>query len=214
MKPATLDPEPLLRAIAALDTALAIRLLAASPALATTPMREGATRLSPKPFFLDDVARYLVAGDTALHLAAATYRVDVARPLIAAGASVRARNRLGAEPLHAAAVGSPGSARWNPDAQAAMLTYLVQMGADPNATDKKGVTALHRAVRTRCAAAVRALLALGADPGRPNGNGSTPLHLARHTTGKAGSGSPAAREQQAEIVLILERANNNKNKRQ
>jgi hypothetical protein len=36
--------------------------------------------------------------------------------------------------------------------------------------------------------------------------GSTPLHLAVQTTGRGGSGSPHAREQQADIIrLLLER---------
>jgi len=80
---------------------------------------------------------------------------------------------------------------------------LLRAGADPNATDKIGATALHRAVRTRCAAAVRVLLAFGADPRRPNGSGSTPLHLAVQNTGRGGTGSIDARAQQAEIVGLL-----------
>jgi ankyrin repeat protein len=62
---------------------------------------------------------------------------------------------------------------------------------------------LHRAVRTRSAAAVEALLAGGAEPRGRNGNGSTPLHLAVQNTGRGGSGSPASREQQREIILLL-----------
>ena len=52
----------------------------------------------------------------------------------------------------------------NPAAQAPPSTCLIRAGADPNASDKSGVTPLHRAVRTRCAAAVEALLAGGAEP--------------------------------------------------
>jgi ankyrin repeat protein len=44
------------------------------------------------------------------------------------------------------------------------IAHLIEAGADPNPTDKSGVTPLHRAVRTRCAAAVKALLEAGADP--------------------------------------------------
>jgi hypothetical protein len=50
---------------------------------------------------------------------------------------------------------------------------------------------------------VKVLLERGADPRRKNGNGSTPLQLARGTTGKSGSGSPAAKAQQAEILRLL-----------
>jgi hypothetical protein len=80
---------------------------------------------------------------------------------------------------------------------------LISAGADPNALDRSGVSPLHRAVRTRSSAAVRALLDGGADARRPNKNGSTPLHLARTTTGRGGSGSAYAREQQADIVGLL-----------
>jgi hypothetical protein len=67
-----------------------------------------------------------------------------------------------------------------------------------------GVTPLHRAVRTRSAAAVAALLEHGADARRKNKNGSTPMLLATQTTGRGGSGSPEAKAQQGEIVRLLE----------
>jgi ankyrin repeat protein len=51
-------------------------------------------------------------------------------------------------------------------------------GADPNALDHSGVTPLHRAVRTRCAAAVQDLLEGGADMLAKNKSGATPLRLA------------------------------------
>ena len=93
---------------------------------------------------------------------------------------------------------------WNPRAQAATVAYLIAAGADPNAVDTNGVTPLHRAVRTRCAAAVKALLEGGADPRRRNGNGSTAMLLATHNTGRGGSGSPEAKAQQKEIERLLE----------
>jgi len=52
------------------------------------------------------------------------------------------------------------------------------------AQDKNGATALHRAVRTRCAAAVKFLLQAGADPTIKNKPGSTPFHLAVQNTGR------------------------------
>jgi ankyrin repeat protein len=64
---------------------------------------------------------------------------------------------------------------------------------------------LHRAVRTRCAPAVRALLDGGADARRTNKSGSTPMQLATQMTGRGGSGSPEAKAQQALIVQLLER---------
>jgi ankyrin repeat protein len=194
----------LVRAIAADDAAAALRLLAASPALARARFEQGAMRHGAKVFLLDDIGHYIYAGHTALHVAAGAYRHAIARKLITAGADVRARNRRGAEPLHAAAMGMPGSSWWNPPAQAATIACLIEAGADPNATDMSGVAPLHRAVRTRCAAAVAALLAGGADVRRKNKNGSTPMLLATQTTGRGGSGSPEAKAQQEEIVHLLE----------
>jgi len=106
--------------------------------------------------------------------------------------------------LHAAAVGRPGSPHWNPPAQAATITCLIEAGDDPNATDAGGATPLHRSVRTRCAAAVEALLRYGADPRRTNKNRSTPMQLATRTTGRGGTGSAAAKAEQQEIVRLLE----------
>jgi Ankyrin repeats (many copies)/Ankyrin repeat len=193
----------LARAIIAGDVAGTLRQLAASPALGHASFEAGVTRQTAQAY-LDELGRYVYAGDTALHLAAATYRTDIVHELIAKGADLRARNRLGAEPLHAAVVGVPGSSTWNPRAQATTVACLIAAGADPNAVDKIGVTPLHRAVRTRCAAAVRALLAGGADPRRKNKSGSTPMRLATQNTGRGGSGLPDAKAQQQEIVRLLE----------
>jgi hypothetical protein len=133
-------------------------------------------------------------------MAAAVYETEIVRQLIALGADIRARNRRGAEPLHYAPVGLPGSDTWNPDTQAATIALLIEAGADPNAIDKSGVTPLHRAVRTRCAAAVKTLLDGGADVRARNNNGSTPLLLATQNTGRGGTGSPEAKAQQHEIL--------------
>ena len=116
---------------------------------------------------------------------------------------MRARNRRGAEPLLYAADGGPSSVSWNPEAQAATIATLIAAGADPNAIDNSGVAALHRAVRTRCAAAVQALLEGGADARCKNKSGSTPMRLATLTTGRGGSGLAEAKLQQEEIVRLL-----------
>ncbi len=175
------------------------RRLAASPSLATLSSDVGATRRDASTFFFSKIAHYLYAGDTALHMAAAAFRRPVAELLIAHGSDCRAKNRRGAEPLHYAADAN----RWNPRAQADMIKYLLSVGADPNAADSAGVAPLHRAVRTRSLPAVRALLNGGAKPRLPNKAGSTPLHLAVQTTGRGGSGSQHARQQQAGIIKLL-----------
>jgi ankyrin repeat protein len=193
----------LIRAIIAGDDAAALRVLAASPALARARLEDGATRQAARAHFLDEIAHYVCAGDTALHIAAAAYREAIARELLAAGADLRARNRRGAEPLHYAVEGVPGSPTWNPAAQAATVTCLIEAGANPNAVDQGGVTPLHRAVRNRCAAAVRALLDGGADARRKNKSASTPMQLATQNTGRGGTGSPEAKKQQEEIIRLL-----------
>ena len=193
----------LARAIAAGETEIASRLLAQLPSLGRASFATGASRTGPKAFLLMPIGYYVYAGSTALHVAAAAYQTRIVQELIGLGADVRARNRRGAEPLHAAAVGSPGSAVFKPQAQAATIACLIAAGADPNAGDISGVTPLHRAVRTRCAAAVKTLLDHGADVGRKNNSGSTPLMLARLTTGRGGSGSVEAKAQQQEILRLL-----------
>jgi hypothetical protein len=193
----------LLRAIATGDGARASALLAASPGLALDTSTIGATRSSSTMYYLEEIGHYVYAGDTALHVAAAGYRTDIAKKLIGFGADVGAKNRRGAQPIHYAADGQPSSEIWNPRAQAAIVEYLLHAGADPNAADRNGVTPLHRAVRTRCAAAAKALLANGADVRRKNRSGSTPLHLAVQSTGRGGSGTDTASEQQRQIIRLL-----------
>jgi ankyrin repeat protein len=149
----------LVRAIVAGDAAKAARLLAAAPDLAHVRAAVGATRQSATPHFFEEIAHYMYAGDSALHMAAASFRPEICRDLIARGADCSAANRRGAQPIHYAADANT----WNPDAQAATIDGLIRAGADPNATDKSGVPPLHRAVRTRCAAAVA-----GSWPAAPN----------------------------------------------
>jgi ankyrin repeat protein len=175
------------------------RRLGIDPALATDSSDVGATRQEATTYFLTDISHYLYRGDTALHIAAAAFRKPVARLLIDHGADCGARNRRGAEPLHYAADAN----RSHPRAQAEVITYLTSIGADPDAVDGSGVTPLHRAVRTRSMAAVRALVEAGANPRKANKSGSTPLHLAVQNTGRGGSGSPEAREQQSAIISFL-----------
>jgi len=175
------------------------RRLASDSSLATVAAAGGATRQRAAESFLDEICHYLYRGDTALHIAAAAFRVPVARLLVAHGADCCARNRRGAQPLHYAADAN----RFCPAEQADTIAYLASCGADPNAVDDSGVAPLHRAVRTRSLAAVRALVEAGANPKLPNGSGSTPLHLAVQNTGRGGSGSERAREQQAGIIRFL-----------
>ncbi len=76
----------------------------------------------------------------------------------------------------------------------------LESGADIHAQDKNGATPLHRAVRTRCAAAVECLLDAGGDATMRNKPGSTPFHLAVQNTGRGGSGAEKAKAAQREII--------------
>jgi hypothetical protein len=200
------DDEALLALFAAIasgDHDEIARRLDTSPGLARRPIEVGASRQDAETYFLVAIRHYVYRGDTALHIAAAAHRRAVAESLVAKGADVRARNRRGAQPLHYAADGSPGAEHWDPVAQRDVVTYLIEAGADPDALDKSGVAPLHRAVRTRSSGAVGALLEGGADPRLPNKSGSTPLDLAVQTTGRSGSGSDAAKDEQRRILALL-----------
>jgi len=191
------DLTRLLLAIASIDHEAAVGLLDATPSLVTA----GLARRDE--FFLAERRAQVYEGDTALHAAAFSYDAEMARELVARGAHVRARNRRGAEPLHAAMMGAPGSATWNPTRQQGVIAYLIAAGADPNAAAAGGITPLHRAVRNRCSAAVEALLNAGADRRLENDNGSTAADLAHWTTGRGGTGSAEAKAEQAIIIELL-----------
>ena len=153
MVKADLALRELVAAIMKGDDGLALRLLTASPSLARVSFHSGATRQTARAFYLALIGRYIWAGDTALHIAAAAYQTEMVRMLLSSGADVHAKNRLGDEALHAAAVGQPGSPMWNPTAQTATIVCLIEAGANPNTINKTGVSPLHRAIRSRCAAA-------------------------------------------------------------
>jgi ankyrin repeat protein len=193
----------LVQAIVSGEVVVARRMVRALPHLAKARAAYGATRQTAAEHFYKEILHYMYEGDTALHMAAAAYQEQMASELIARGGDVRAKNRRGAEPIHYAADGVPGGPAWNPDAHAATIACLIAAGADPNVNDKSGVAPLHRAVRSRCAAAVKVLLESGADVGTANGRGSTPLLLAMQNTGRGGTGFVRAKAQQAEILRLL-----------
>jgi hypothetical protein len=162
------------------------------------------TEVVKNPWLDRKIAHWIYSGDTALHLAAAGYRVEIAKILLTAGADGRAAtNHRHSQPLHYAADGYLENPAWDPKRQVAMIRLLLQFGADIHALDKNGATPLHRAVRTRCADAVTWLLEEGADSTRKNKPGSTPFHLAVQNTGRGGSGAEKAKAAQREIILTF-----------
>ena len=92
--------------------------LDAAPALATArlPRRD--------EFFIGHCHVQVYEGATALHAAAFAYDRETAGDLVARGAGVRARDRRGAEPLHAAVIGEPGTPNWNPARQRTVIDLL------------------------------------------------------------------------------------------
>jgi ankyrin repeat protein len=161
-----------------------------------------ATRLIPKAkLYRSKIFHWIYVGDTALHLAAAGYRVEIVQLLLAAGANPNAAtNHRRSTPLHYAADGCFSSPAWDAKRQVETIRCLLDKGADIHLQDKNGATPLHRAVRTRCAAAVRFLLQAGSNPTLKNLPGSTPFHLAVQNTGRGGSGAVAAISGQREII--------------
>jgi hypothetical protein len=161
-----------------------------------------ATRQIQKPkLYRSKIIHWIYAGDTALHLAAAGYRVEIVEVLVKAGADVdAAKNMRKSGPLHYAADGFITGPVWDAKRQVGTIRCLLEHGANIHLQDKNGATPLHRAVRTRCAAAVKFLLAAGADPTMKNKPGSTPFHLAVQNTGRGGSGDSAAIEAQGEVI--------------
>ena len=105
--------------------------------------------------------------DACLLSAARCGAVEAARRCLAAGADSRARDGAGGgrTPLHLACA---RGGRADADVAAAKLTpLLVAAGADVDAEDAHGETALHLAVAKGAPRAVSALLTAGANPARP-----------------------------------------------
>jgi hypothetical protein len=184
----------LLAAIVADDAKAVKQLLQADRAAATQLIQQ-------EKLYNSQIFHWIYVGDTPLHLAAAGYRVEIIKLLVAAGADANAaQNRRNSTPLHYAADGFITGPAYDAQQQVATIRCLIDHGADIHLPDKNGATPLHRAVRTRCAAAVKLLLAAGSDPKQKNKPGSTPFHLAVQNTGRGGSGDPAAIAAQREII--------------
>jgi ankyrin repeat protein len=133
-------------------------------------------------------------GDTLLHLLARQGQEEMAKVLLAGGASVDARSPRGATPLHyAAAVGHVG-----------FVTLLLASGADVNARENDGDTPLHSAALRGNREMVELLLAHGADASVKNSRGRTPrdeavrrghADLVPLLTNAAGQGDTKARNE-------------------
>ena len=131
------------------DSALALRMLDGDPALLDAYSEDGFPSLGLAIFFRQP---------------------DLARALIERGAEVNAaaRNAFRVAPVHAAAAVR----------DAATMRLLLDRGADANARQQLGYTALHTAAQLGDEDIVDLLLAHGADPRAAGDDGKTPSDLA------------------------------------
>jgi ankyrin repeat protein len=113
---------------------------------------------------------YSPDGFTALHYAGFFGKVEAARELIAAGASVDVytKNPFANQPLHAAAAGR----------HLEVCRLLLGAGADVNATQHGGYTPLHEAAQSGDVELAELFLSAGADPSAVSEAGETPAETA------------------------------------
>jgi ankyrin repeat protein len=106
--------------------------------------------------------------NSALFSAADAGCEEFGQRLLAAGASLAARDRFGAMPL----------ARAARSGQRAVVALFLTKGAQIDGRDIAGATALYLAAESQRQATVALLLAKGADPNLPTREGTTPLMAA------------------------------------
>ena len=109
-------------------------------------------------------------GFTALHFAGFFGKIEAARELISAGASVDVytTNDFANQPLHAAAAGR----------HLEVCRVLLGAGADVNATQHGGYTPLHEAAQSGDVELAELFLSAGADPSVVSDAGETPAQTA------------------------------------
>ncbi|XP_014284779.1 poly [ADP-ribose] polymerase tankyrase isoform X1 [Halyomorpha halys] len=154
---------------------------ALSPSLASDPLRElfeackiGDISKVKKLINSQTVNARDTAGrkSTPLHFAAGYGRKDIVEFLLAAGASIQARDDGGLHPLHNAC--SFGHAD--------VVRLLLEAGANPNTRDNWNYTPLHEAAIKGKIDVCIALLQHGADATIRNTEGKTPLEVADSAT--------------------------------
>lgn len=123
---------------------------------------------------------------TPLHVAAEKARAEIAKTLIEHGAALEARDVYGFTPLMVTAfymriqwVEQRGARfKFVQGDNIEVAQHLVDAGADVNARDGEGASALYLAAVEGHDAVVRLLLDHGADVNLPDASGLTPLHAA------------------------------------
>ncbi len=124
-------------------------------------------------------------GATPFLMAAATDDLPLLEALTQAGADPTLTNSSGTTPLMAAAgvgISAPGEDAGSEDEAVETVKYLLELGADINAVDQRGETAMHGAAYKGVAKVIRLLDERGADISfwnRKNKQGWTPLLIAQ-----------------------------------
>lgn len=123
----------------------------------------------------DALSTYSADGFTPLHLATFFGRIEVVRFILANGGNVEAiaRNDAKVLPIHSAAA----------TRDARMLRVILSAGADPDAMQTGGHTALHSAALHGNVPMTIALLAAGADPAMQNDEGQSAIDLDSQANG-------------------------------
>lgn len=108
-------------------------------------------------------------GQSALHMAVESERIDIISQLLALGVPIDIPcGRSGTTPLHWAVTFK----------RPAVIKFLVHRNASIDAADENGNTPLHQACRMRYSDLIELLCSLGADPTISNNGEKTPLHAA------------------------------------
>jgi ankyrin repeat protein len=142
-----------------------------------------------------------LSGATAFWLAARNVNVPLMRALVEAGADPALTSDSGATPMMVAAgltqVQGPRARRgdvsqfysnWGPADSLESVKYLIALGADVNAANPSGQTALHGAAYMGADAVVRVLVQSGARLNAQDAQGQTPFRLAEGHLNVAGQG--------------------------
>ncbi len=109
-------------------------------------------------------------GFTALHLATFFSQPEAAEELLRCGADV---NAVATNPMKVAVINSAAAS-----GRADLVKLVLRAGADPNARQMMGYTALHAAAARDSVEMVQALLDAGADPTLVNDEGQSPADKA------------------------------------